>query len=134
MTEKNLDALLANMKPELDPEEWVFCSVDPTFPLALAKPLMVFHEGEGTTIVITAGAADRFELAYEERWNRITATVLSALDAVGFIAELVRCLAQRNIPANAVSAYHHDHLFVPADRAADALRALETLAANGTRC
>ena len=133
MTESNLDVLLAKMKPELDPEEWVFCNVDPTFPLAIANPLMVFHEREGTTIVISASAADRFELSYEGRWNRITATVHSALNAVGFIAQLARCLAERNIPANTVSAYHHDHLFVPVNRSAEALRALETLAANSTR-
>ena len=133
MAEHNLDVLLANMKPELDPEEWVFCSVDPTFPLAVAKPLMVFHEREGTTIVITATAADHFNLPYEGRWNRITATIHSALNAVGFIAELARCLAEQNIPANTVSAYHHDHIFVPVNRAGDALRALDALATSVTR-
>ena len=32
---------------------------------------------------------------------------------------------------NPVSAFHHDHLFVPADRADDAMRILEELAATG---
>ncbi len=134
MAERELNVLLAQMKPQLDSQQWVFCSVDPTFPLALAKPLMVFHEDEGTTIVVTVEAADRYELPYEGRWQRITANVNSALNAVGFIAQLTRCLAERNIPANTVSAYYHDHLFVPAERAVEALQALEELSAAAAAC
>ena len=134
MAERNLNALLSNMQPQLDSEQWAFCTVDPTFPLAVVNPLMVFHEDEGTTIVVKADAADRYDLRYEGRWSRITAKVHSALNAVGFIAELARCLTERAIPANTVSAYYHDHLFVPAERAIEALQALEELSAAATAC
>ena len=37
-------------------------------------------------------------------------------------------LARHEISVNAVSAYYHDHLFVPTDRAAEALALLRGLA------
>ena len=51
----------------------------------------------------------------------------SALEAVGLTAEVARVLTDAGIPCNIVAALHHDHLFVPADRAAAALRALRDL-------
>lgn len=131
MAEKRLDALLAAIQPELDSEEWAFACVDATFPVALAKPLLVFHEREGATIVAPAAELARFNVSYEGTWRRIVINAYSALDAVGFLAEMTRALTAENIPANVVSAYHHDHLFVPSDRAQDALTALAALAERG---
>ena len=56
----------------------------------------------------------------------ITLTVLSSLDAFGFLARISSALAKAGIPCNAVAAFHHDHLFIPVERADDALRALNT--------
>ncbi len=118
------------MTPTLDPSEWVFCTVEPSFPVADANPLFVFRETEGTTIVLQRTLADLFKLEYQFVSRRITARVYSALDAVGFLAAITAVLAQRMIPANVVSAYHHDHIFVPADRASEALSLLEELSAR----
>ena len=68
-----------------------------------------------------AGLAPVFEAAW------ITLDVHSALEAVGLTAEVARVLTDAGIPCNIVAALHHDHLFVPADRAAAALRALRDL-------
>lgn len=133
MAERDLNALLTHLQPVLDSREWAFCSVDQTFPLAIAKPLLVFHEDEGTTIVVTTSDAAHFKLTYEGAWRRITANVHSALDAVGLLAALSRALAERGIPANVVSAYHHDHLFVPANRADEAMRAIAELSAGSAK-
>lgn len=59
----------------------------------------------------------------------ITLTVHSALDAVGFLAAVTARLAETGISVNAVSAFHHDHLFVPADRAEDAMAVLREISA-----
>ncbi|MEY9903549.1 hypothetical protein ABIA44_007723 [Bradyrhizobium sp. USDA 329] len=57
----------------------------------------------------------------------ITLTVHSALDAVGLLAAITARLAEAGISVNAVSAFHHDHLFVPADRADEAMAVLREM-------
>ena len=47
--------------------------------------------------------------------------------AVGFLAALLPTLAARGMGVNPVSGFFHDHLFVPADRAEDAMAVLRGL-------
>jgi len=49
------------------------------------------------------------------------------LAAVGLTAAVARALADAGISCNVVAAAHHDHLFVPVDRAAEAIEALSRL-------
>jgi hypothetical protein len=60
----------------------------------------------------------------------ITLRVHSALDAVGLTAAVSLALTDAGISCNVVAGFHHDHLFVPHTRAADAVRVLEALAAE----
>jgi hypothetical protein len=46
----------------------------------------------------------------------------SSLNAVGLIAAIAGRLAHAGISVNAVSAYFHDYLFVPTDKADEAMR------------
>ncbi len=46
---------------------------------------------------------------------------------MGFLAAILSALASADMGVNPVSAFFHDHLFVPADRAEDALMILERL-------
>jgi hypothetical protein len=55
----------------------------------------------------------------------MTLTVHSSLEAVGFLAAITARLAEAGISVNAISAFCHDHLFVPEDRADEALARLE---------
>ena len=48
----------------------------------------------------------------------------SALEAVEFLTRVTAVLAEQGISVNAVSAFYHDYLFVPADRTDEALRVL----------
>ena len=59
--------------------------------------------------------------------RRIVLTVHSALDGVGLTAAVASALAAEQIPCNVVAAFHHDHVFVPADMAKRALAILEAL-------
>jgi uncharacterized protein len=126
--ERDLDALLRNMKPEMRPGIFVFCSI-PTgqsIPAALS-PLLTFREQEGTTLVIPREDAEAAGLRHAFASCLITLTVHSALDAVGFLATITARLATAGISVNAVSAFHHDHLLVPADRADDAMAVLQEM-------
>ena len=51
----------------------------------------------------------------------------------GFHAAITTCLANAGISVNAVIAFHHDHLFVPKDRADEAIRLLASLAAQSSK-
>lgn len=123
--ERDLTMLLRHMKPELQPGTFVFCTIAPNerIPAAL-DPLLMFREQEGTTLVILREEAEAAGLRYAFPSRLITLTVHSALDAVGFLAAITSRLAAAGISVNAVSAFHHDHLFVPADRADEALMLL----------
>ena len=131
--ERDLNTLLVSMKPALDPREWVYCSVDRSFLTAAHRPLFVFHEAEGTTVVIERHVAESLELSYAFVSRRITLRVHSDLEAVGFVATVTNVLAKHMIPTNVVSAFYHDHLFVPLERAEEALHILESLSAERAR-
>jgi hypothetical protein len=57
-------------------------------------------------------------------FRRIALGVQSSLEAVGLTAAVAGALARQGISANMVAAFHHDHVFVPADRAEEALACL----------
>ena len=120
--ERDLDALLTSMKPEILDGIFVFCTLAPgaSIPTTI-HPMLTFREREGTTLVILHEEAERAGLRHEFPSRLITLSVHSALDAVGFLAAITTRLAEAGISVNAVSAFHHDHLFVPADLADKAM-------------
>ena len=126
--ERDLRALLRHMKPEMRPGTFVFCTLAPGEPVpAEIAPLLTFREQEGMTLVLPRDEAVRAKLRYAFPSRLITLTVHSALDAVGFLAAVTARLAEAGISVNAVSAYHHDHLFVPTERADEAMAALQDM-------
>jgi hypothetical protein len=124
------------MRPEIDPREFVFAtgSLDTLGELSRCgtAPLATFVESEGVSLILERSAATRAGLAYIYPCRLITLTVHSSLDAIGFVAAVTSALATADISVNPISAYHHDHLLVAADRAADALAVLERLSATAT--
>ena len=123
--EKDLAKVLAALKPVLREGEFVFCSIRPEEAARLAlQPVLQFLEDEGLTVVLRREEAEQNGLAFAFPSRMITLAAYSSLDAVGLLAAVTRKLADAGISVNAVSAYHHDHLFVPADRAEQALRLL----------
>jgi uncharacterized protein len=121
---KNLKLLLRSMKPELVKGQFVFCCVNEVSNL---NPVMTFREKEGMTIVVRKRDADKNHLKYEFTWALITLDVNSSLEAIGFLAAVTKKLADARIPVNAVSAFHHDHLFVPCDKQEKAVSLLKSI-------
>jgi ribosomal protein S18 acetylase RimI-like enzyme len=120
--ETDLQQLLAGLSPALAPRPRAILTQAHDAPVP-ADAIMLFREDEGATVVVDAA-----DIATDEpRWAQITLRIHSSLDAVGMMAAIATALADRGIPCNTVSAYFHDHLFVPwarRDEAIDALRAL----------
>ncbi len=121
--DQDLSALLSELRPQIHPGTYVFTSTGTNVP-AEVSPVATVAEDEGLTLVLPRGQADELGLTYDFVAAWITLRVHSALDAVGLTAVVATRLADAGIACNVIAGHHHDHLFVPADRADDAATAL----------
>ncbi|WKK27766.1 ACT domain-containing protein [Streptomyces olivoreticuli] len=122
-----MQKLLSGMSPELRPGRYVFTVVEAGIPPGLT-PVVTVAEQEGLTLVLRLEDADAAGLAYDYVAAWITLRVHSALDAVGLTAAVAQELAAAGLSCNVVAGFHHDHLFIPYERAAEAAVLLEDLA------
>lgn len=124
--EVDLDKLLALLQPKLLPGEFVFCSIPPVPFSELDRlcPLACYFEDEGMSLVLKKQIAEANAIDHTSVFRCITLSVHSSLDAVGFTAAVANKLAANGIPANVVAAFFHDHVFVPEERAEQALKFL----------
>lgn len=123
---KDLEVLLSNIEPVLDQRNFVFCTF-PDFDWEIIHeltPIGFFHEKEGITLIITQENAINKGIDYESVYRLISLNVHSSLDAVGLTAAFSAKLAEKDISANVVAAYYHDHIFVPEEQAIQALDAI----------
>lgn len=128
--EKDLRVLLSNLRPELRPGRYVYATApDGVLPDAVA-PVVTVRETEGLTLVLPEAQAAAAGLPYTYAAGWITLRVHSALEAVGLTAAVSLALTDAGISCNVVAGFHHDHLFVPYERAAEAVTVLERLAAE----
>lgn len=119
----DLEQLLANLTVRRRPGRWCFVS-GAAVPVGVAVAATVV-EDEGMTAVIAAEDAEALGFApgFVAAW--LTLEVVSALDAVGLTAAVATALATEGIACNVLAGFHHDHLLVPEDRAAEAITVLE---------
>ncbi|WP_328535428.1 ACT domain-containing protein [Streptomyces sp. NBC_00344] len=124
--ERELRTLLSGMRPELNDGRYVFATLTGDVPPGVT-PVVTVSEPEGLTLVLTQQEADAAGLGYGYVAGWITLRVHSALDAVGLTAAVARELAASDMSCNVVAGFHHDHLFVPHARAAEAVGLLRDL-------
>ena len=129
--ELQLTKLLSTLHVSRKPETFVFL----TFPLPSAPPpslfqQMSFLESEGLTIISTLESTREHGLKGRFPSAMVTCDVHSALEGVGFVATLSHKLSKHHIPCNVVAGYYHDHLFVPEEKAEEAIKVLEELASQ----
>jgi hypothetical protein len=122
--ETDLRVLIQNMTPELNPGEYVFCTIDEGKQIDHWAAIGWFREKEGVTVVLPRLHADATGLEYSFVASWISLRVHSALEAVGLTAAFASALAEANISCNVIAAYYHDHIFVPV---ADAQKAMQVL-------
>ncbi|WNZ21658.1 ACT domain-containing protein [Leptolyngbya sp. NK1-12] len=128
--ETDLSVLLRTMQPLLCQGEYVFCTVERQFDPSGLGPIGLFYEDKGLTLMLRREQADGAGLTYTAVFRLITLSVHSSLEAVGFLAAIASHLAAHQISVNPVSAYYHDHLFVPAAQAEQAMQLLHELTRN----
>jgi uncharacterized damage-inducible protein DinB len=124
---RDLATLLRTLQPVLHPATYAFCVVSDDGNIAALAPLGTFREAEGLTVIVEESVALAHGLPPLFRAAWITLTVSSDLAAVGLTAAVSRVLADAGISCNVVAAAHHDHLFVPVERGADAMAVLRAL-------
>jgi hypothetical protein len=126
----DLAVLLASMRPELHAGAWAWCALPPGTGPGDIEAIATMREGEGLSLVVAeADAVARgWPIAFVSAW--ITLSVHSDLAAVGLTAAFARALGDAGISCNVIAGVHHDHLFVPVGRAADAMAALHALQAR----
>ena len=127
--ETDLRHLLISLAPVLLKPDYVFCTVVHATHVDFRglKPLASFQEDEGLSLILEQTAADKAGLIYATVFRGITLTVHSSLDAIGLTAAVAGELAEHGISANVVAASYHDHIFVPRDKAEQALKLLVAL-------
>ena len=130
MAISDLNKLLKEMKPELR-GEFLLCSMPPELLTndLIAGAMGVFKEREGITLIIPESSRPGLPQYAKASAPHvlITLNVQSDLEAVGFLAAITNALAKEGISVNAVSAFYHDHLFVPKEKAERAIEILREL-------
>jgi len=131
-TVSSATGMISGMNPELRPGRFVFCTMPATggHEVALAAALGTFRETEGLSLLLPEDVASAHGLAASEPMRQITLNVYSSLSGVGLTAAVATALAERGIACNMIAATLHDHAFVPADRADEALQILQELQAR----
>ncbi len=129
--EQNLRVLLSNMNPSLSDGEFVFCSLEEArLDKFHIRPIATFRETEAVSAIFPRQFADDEGLEYSFVARMIKIGIHSSLDAEGLIAAIAGKLAAAGISVNPVSATFHDYLFVPADKAHEAMAALAELSSD----
>ena len=128
--ESELKSLLRNMQPVVVEGEYVFSSVQESQLDDLESPLMIFRENEGSTVIVTRAIAERNGFVFSSSWGLVSLSIHSDLEAVGFLAAITSYLAEAGISVNVVSAFYHDHLFVPYARVDEVVALLSALSGS----
>ena len=127
------DTLIKSLKPSLHEGEFVFCDIQVMPQLDPENIICFFREEEGITLIVRKEVADKAGLVYSFIAAWITLKVHSSLQSVGLTAAFSRALTEKGISCNVVAGYHHDHLFVPRDKSAEAMKILNRLSWNQGR-
>lgn len=130
---RDTQAMIAAMDPALD--ERLYCFVSPEAPGAalelMRHALATFREDEGLSLIVPAEEAANSGIDAPQ-FARITLQVHSDLEGFGLTAAVASVLAEAGIACNMVAALRHDHAFVPAARAEEALALLAALQKNSS--
>ena len=117
---------LKNLNPVLLEGEYVFC----TFLSSIygdhdkLNPIASFNEKEGLTLVVKKESAKLNNLEFDDTFKCISLNLISSLTSIGLTALISKVLADNEISANIYAGYYHDHIFVPLEKANDALKLL----------
>lgn len=126
--------MISGMTPALQPGAFVFITATDPAQIAAFTPhaMATFQEAEGLSLIVPVDVAAQAACDTDSPMRCITLNVYSSLEGIGLTAAVSTALGDAAIPCNIVAAYHHDHVFVPADKCDHAVEILKALQ-NGAR-
>ena len=133
---REIGAMLSGMTPMLADGEFIYCTTtdENIAGRACGGALAWFREKEGVSLILARTLAADFGFACDMPMRRIVLEVFSSLEGVGLTAAVASALSAHGIPCNMVAAYHHDHIFVPSDKAELAMEILTELQQSASAC
>lgn len=123
----DLRQLLQTLQPQLNDGVYVFASLPHGASLGELKPIAIFREQDGLSVIVAECDAHALNLRVLLRAAWITLSVHSDLQAIGLTAAVSAALTSAGISCNMVAAACHDHMFVPVEQAESALTVLRDL-------
>jgi hypothetical protein len=123
---QSVEAVLAALQPSLDDTVYLF--VSSATPLPQIEPFAMVREDQHFSYVVSEQQALQADLHGDYRCQRLELGVDTALALVGLIARVAAELALHDISVNPIAGQRRDHLFVPVNRANDALKVLNDVA------
>ncbi|STZ77405.1 ACT domain-containing protein [Bergeriella denitrificans] len=132
---RDLDILISTMQPELHEGVYCFATLNSgnAARIRAADILASIVEAEGLSVVVREEVALQHGLPTDFRAAWITLTVHSDLAAVGLTAAFATALGQAGISCNVVAGNCHDHIFVPHEKAQQAMNVLRGLQQNAAK-
>ena len=121
---KNIKIILENLEPKLHAKKYYILSCEDYHPLAKG----IFKEEEGITLFLEEQYLNK--IIFKEKsgpFALISLNVYSDLNAIGLISKISKLLADNNISVNIISAFYHDHLFIPWEKKEEAFNILKNL-------
>ncbi|MBB6522640.1 ACT domain-containing protein [Pseudoteredinibacter isoporae] len=131
--ETQLSVLLSSMEPKLQSGRWVFATIAQEELAGVLEKIPasdiqgLYREAEGCSLILSEEQANSLNIECSEAFAAISLSIHSSLEAVGLTAAISTALAKDGISANVVAAYFHDHIYVPINKADDALACLNNL-------
>lgn len=128
-TSNSKSDMISNMSPELRAGRFVFAAFpnDQDVTEYSQQAISVYKEAEGISLILPVDVARDAGVSVEDDMRCITLNVYSSLQGVGLTAAVSIALGEVGIPCNMVAAYHHDHVFVPAEMSERAMQVLVRL-------
>ncbi len=127
--------MISGMTPVLQPGTFVFITTKDNSLVAALFPdaISTVREDEGMSMLIPVELAESSKLNVEHPMRCITLNVFSSLESVGLTAAVSTALGEHAIPCNMVAAFHHDHVFLPAEMCDQAMEVLTSLQNNAAK-
>ena len=127
---KNIDYILKNLNPRLNPDDYIFTIVNSLDSIDINEILAYIRESEGISLIMKKSVADFLQVPYFGVWSWITLDVHSSLDAVGLTSVVSNAFSEIGLSCNIVAGYHHDHIFIQKEMAEKAMNTLAILSSK----